>query len=187
MCGYYQKFVPNHNAIAASLSDLTKKEKPETVLWTDDCERAFNQLKCAFTSKPILRLPDLNRPFTLKCDSSSIGRGAALLQSDPNDNDILHPVAHAGRKVNQSEANYSVSVSGLECLALIFGIEKFQTYIYGKKFFLQTDHKPLTFLASAKKTKLTLNALLSDTLSIHLSNSLCKSTVSLISSLDIVL
>ena len=148
LCGYYQKFVPNYNSIASPLSDLTRKGRPEKIIWDDRCEQAFTQLKAALTSQPILRLPDLNRPFTLRTDASILGLGAVLMQDDPEQPDTLFPVAYASRKLSPAEQNYPTIE--LECLAIVWGIEKFQIFLYGTQFTLQTDHRPLTFLSLSK-------------------------------------
>ena len=148
LTGYYQKFIPEYNSIAAPLTDLTRKNLPEKVTWSTECQLAFDQLKTALTSKPILRLPDPTRPYVLKCDASGRAVGAALLQPDPEHDNMLFPVAYASRKLNATQMNYSTSE--LECWALVFGIEKFHVYLYGRHFILHTDHQPLTFLACAK-------------------------------------
>ena len=111
-------------------------------------EQAFDTLKLALTSKPILRLPDPTRPFVLKCDASGRALGAALLQADPENDNLLFPVAYASKKLTPSQVNFSTSEQ--ECLSILFGIEKFHTYLYGRHFILHTDHKPLTFIACAK-------------------------------------
>ena len=150
MCGFYQKFIPQFNILAAPLTDLTQKDKPDRVQWTGDCERAFQQLKATMTAKPVLQLPDLEQPFTLRTDASNQGLGAALLQADPEDITLLKPVAYASRKLRGGEKNYAAVEK--ECLALVWAIQKFQKYLYGTHFSLQCDHQPLSFLATAQQT-----------------------------------
>jgi len=147
MCGYYQKFIPRFNLIAAPLSNLTKKDQPEKVKWNAECEEAFQKLKDLLTAEPILHLPDLSKPFILRTDASIQGLGAVLLQSDDKET-TLFPTAYASRKLTKAEENYAAVE--LECLALIWAVEKFQPYLYGKHFILQTDHRPLSFLSSSK-------------------------------------
>nr|KAI8764985.1 hypothetical protein BgiMline_002655 [Biomphalaria glabrata] len=148
MCGYYQKFIPHFNSIAAPLSDLTKKDRPDKVTWNEECELAFQRLKECLTSSPVLKLPDLSRTFVLRTDASGSGLGAVLMQTAEGSGDTLFPVAYASRKLNQAESNYATIE--LECLALVWAIEKFQAFLYGKHFTLQTDHKPLSYLSSSK-------------------------------------
>jgi hypothetical protein len=54
MIEYYRKFVANFAAIALPLTDLTRKLKPNDVIWTPDCEKAFRTLKDRLLSEPIL-------------------------------------------------------------------------------------------------------------------------------------
>ena len=149
MCGFYQKFIPHFNTVAAPLSDLTKAKAPEKVEWNAACEKAFQELKEKLTSRPVLKLPSPEQPYILRTDASNTGIGSALLQADPEDPSILHPIAFASRKLNSAELNYATVEK--ECLALVWAIQKFQMYLYGKHFTVQTDHQPLTFLASSKQ------------------------------------
>ena len=52
LAGYYRRFIPNFSTLSADLSDLTKKEMPNKVVWSEDCERSFNQLKEEVASRP---------------------------------------------------------------------------------------------------------------------------------------
>ena len=130
---------------ASPLTDLTKKGKPNIIKWGDAEERAFNILKNQLTMAPILRLPDFNRNFILQTDASDVGVGAALLQKYE---DGVFPVAFTSKKLLLRERNYSVTER--ECLAIIFGVKKFQKYLYGKEFVIQTDHGALAYLQKSK-------------------------------------
>ncbi|GFN96039.1 Pol polyprotein [Plakobranchus ocellatus] len=79
---YYKEFVPNFAAVSAPLSDLVRKGQPNIVNWDDSQERAYNSLKVAVTSKPVLQLPDVNKRFVLRTDTSDRGLGAALMQEN---------------------------------------------------------------------------------------------------------
>ncbi|RUS69253.1 hypothetical protein EGW08_022986 [Elysia chlorotica] len=92
LVGYYQPFIPNFAAIAAPLSDLTRKGQPNKIVWGEPQERAYATLKKAVISKPILVLPDVNKEFVLRTDASDIGLGATLLQ---NRDGHIFPVAYA--------------------------------------------------------------------------------------------
>ena len=147
LTGYYRKFVPGYSQLAAPLTDLTVKGKPDKVVWTPACQQAFEALKDSLTSGRVLRLPDLEKEFALRTDASDRGLGAVLLQEHGG---VQHPVAYASRKLNGAEQRYSVSEK--ECLAIVFGVGKFQRYLYGRSFTLETDHEPLAYLAHAKHT-----------------------------------
>ena len=145
LAGYYRKFIPHFAEIAAPLTDLTKKGQPNKVIWGPSQAKAFKTLRDLLTSAPILRLPDLTRQFILRTDASDVGVGAVLLQRYE---DGIFPVAYASKKLLAREQNYSVIER--ECLAIVFGVRKFQKYIYGTSFLIQTDHAPLAYLQKAK-------------------------------------
>ncbi|XP_070189025.1 uncharacterized protein [Littorina saxatilis] len=145
LAGYYRKFIPNFSAIALPLSDLTKKNSPNTVVWTAECEKAFRALKARLTSKPVLQLPDLSQSFTLRTDASDHGLGAVLMQEKDG---VFHPVAYASRKLSTPESKYSTIER--ECLAVVWATQKFQPFLYGQTFVLETDHQPLRYLQTAK-------------------------------------
>ena len=79
LTGYYRDYIPNYAAIAAPLSDLTRKGNPNVVPWDVAQDNAFNALKASLATAPILKLPDTSKPFVLRCDASKIGLGAMLL------------------------------------------------------------------------------------------------------------
>lgn len=64
LAGYYRCFIPNFS-IACPLTDLTKKVQPKRLEWRLDAEAAFQALKSALASSPVLHAPDFNCPFTL--------------------------------------------------------------------------------------------------------------------------
>ncbi|XP_053392206.1 interferon-induced very large GTPase 1-like [Mercenaria mercenaria] len=99
LCGYYRKFIASYSEVAAPLTDLIKKGKPNTVIWEEQHAKAFHTLKTLLTQSPILRLPDFSRPFILQCDASDTGVGAALLQRYE---DGQFPIAYA--KPNETES-----------------------------------------------------------------------------------
>ena len=75
------------------------------------------------------------------------GIGAVLLQREDNTD---FPVAYASRKLLPRECSYSTIER--ECLAIVWAVQKFQTYLYGREFVLETDHQPLVYLQRAKVT-----------------------------------
>ena len=145
LVGYYRKFIPNFGAIASPLSDTTKKGLPNKVKWDDPQEQAFESLKRSLTSSPILGLPDFQKPFILRTDASDKGIGAILLQERDGEK---FPIAYGSKKLLPREQNYSVIER--ECLAIVWGIMKFQSYLYGQEFLLETDHAPLIYLKRSK-------------------------------------
>ncbi|GFO32216.1 Zinc finger protein [Plakobranchus ocellatus] len=124
---------------------LGAQGQPNIVNWGDSQERAYNSLKVAVTSKPVLQLPDVNKRFVLRTDASDRGLGAVLMQENE---DTLFPVAYASKKLTDRERKYSVTER--EALAIVWGVKKFSLYLYGTVFTLQTDHGALQFLNAAK-------------------------------------
>ena len=145
LTGYYRSYIPQYATIAAPLSNLTKKGCPQKVVWRESQERAFMTLKKYLTSKPVLRLPDMDKSFILRTDASNSGVGAVLMQEHEGE---LHPISYASKKLSERETRYSTMER--ECLALVWAVKKFQVYLYGKNFVLQTDHQPLAYLNRCK-------------------------------------
>ena len=66
--------------LAEALTELTKKTQPEQIIWTSSVEQAFNTLKQALVSAPVMRNPNFDEPFILQTDASHIGVGAVLIK-----------------------------------------------------------------------------------------------------------
>ncbi|KAL8598384.1 hypothetical protein ACOMHN_032661 [Nucella lapillus] len=145
LAGYYRKFISNFAEIATPLTDATKKGKPEKVEWTEQCETAFMLLKSNLSKKPVVILPNSEQEYVLRTDASDKGIGAVLLQERDGD---LRPVAYSSKKLNNAEQNYSTIEK--ECLGVVWAIKKFEPYLYGSHFILETDHRPLEYLKRAK-------------------------------------
>ncbi|XP_071491677.1 uncharacterized protein [Diadema antillarum] len=145
LVGYYRKFIPNMAAIAAPLTDLTKKNQPEKVRWGEVQEHAFQTLQDRLCKYPILRLPNRDEEYVVRTDASDIGIGAVLMQKQDSD---LFPVSYASRKLLDRERKYAIVER--ECLALAWAVKKFSYYLYGRKFTYQTDHYPLAYLSKAQ-------------------------------------
>lgn len=80
LVGWYRKFVPHFPDRSVVLNDLTKASAPSKVRWTEECDRAFKDLKDAICAHSVLHSPDFDKPFTLQTDASGVGLGAVLLQ-----------------------------------------------------------------------------------------------------------
>ena len=107
----------------------------------------FQQLKEKLASTEVLVHYDPDLPLKLDCDASSYGLGAVLshMFSDGSE----RPIAYASFSLIPSEKNYPQIER--EGLALIFGVKRFHQFLYGRRFTLVTDHKPLTTILSPKK------------------------------------
>ena len=145
MINYYGKFLPNLSTIAAPLNQLRHKNK--SWKWGNQEEAAFQLLKKELVSTKILVHYDPTLPVKLDCDASSVGIGAVL--SHQMKDGTKRPIAFASRSLMKAEQNYPQIER--EALSIVWGVRKFQLYLYLKRFTLVTDHKPLTILFNPTK------------------------------------
>lgn len=143
LTGYYRRFIKGYSNIAAPLTKLLKKNTPFT--WNAFCEESFQKLKEALMNPPVLQYPDFSKVFYLTCDASDYAVGSVLSQ---NYDGADLPLAFASRVLNQAERNYSATEK--ELLAIVWSITHFRPYLFGKKFVVITDHKPLQWLCNLK-------------------------------------
>ena len=143
LMSYYRCFIPGFSGLASPLHKLVKKDARYE--WTNEQEHAFRDLKNGLISPPILRYPDYSREFILMTDASNEGVGVVPSQGEIGKE---LPIAFASRSLNKAEKNYSTTEK--ELLAIVWGVRYFQPYLYGTKFTVVTDHKPLTWIMSVK-------------------------------------
>ena len=144
MVNYYSKFISNYSMITHPLNELLRdgiKWK-----WSKSEEDAFAKLKDKLAKAPVLVHYQNSLPLKLDTDASHYGVGAVISHVFPNGEE--KPIAFASRTLNKSERNYAQIEK--EALSIIFGIKKFHQYLYGRKFSLVTDHKPLVTLLGPK-------------------------------------
>ena len=145
LIGYYRRYIDGFATLSAPLTDALKGGVRTALVWGPEQTSAFEALKAKLCCNPVLRLPDLSRTFVLRTDASDVGLGAMLLQEFE---DGLFPVAYASRKLNSAERNYAIVER--ECLAVVWSIMKFSKYLTARRFVLQVDNRPLSFLHTAK-------------------------------------
>jgi len=96
------------------------------------------------TTEPLLQYPDFTKPFVLTVGSSpALG---AIISQGPIGQDL--PIAYASRTLNTAEKKYSVTEK--ELLAIVWFCKQYRPHLYGKKFTIVTDHKPLTLVFNVK-------------------------------------
>ena len=102
--------------------------------WTHDQEEAFNRLKQLVKEAPLLKYFEPSQELTLQSDACDTGLGAVLTQNG-------QPIAFTSRALSDAETRYAQIEK--ELLAIVFGLEKFHQYTYGRPLTVQSDHKPL--------------------------------------------
>ncbi|KAK3539324.1 hypothetical protein QTP70_000236 [Hemibagrus guttatus] len=146
---FYRRFIQNYSSIAHPLTSLLRN-KPKSLAWSPAAEKAFNLLKKAFTTAPLLVHPVPNKPFIVEVDASMTGVGAVLSQQQGNPS-RLHPCAFFSRKLNPAERNYDIG--NRELLAVKLALEEWRHWLEGAKhpFTVLTNHKNLEYLRAAKR------------------------------------
>ena len=128
--GYYRKFIRNYAIISQPLTALLKKGV--LFVWTLAAETAFQVLKQALISAPVLALPDFKEPFVIDTDACDMGIGAVLSQKG-------HPVAYVSRALGPR--NRTLSVYEKEYLAILLAVQQWRPYLQTREFIIRTDHK----------------------------------------------
>lgn len=135
MCTYVSKFIPNFSDKTAPIRELLKNKVAWH--WDNEQEDAFNELKSALSTAPVLKYYDVSKPLTVSVDSSMYGVGAVLLQEG-------HPVYYASKSYSETEKRWANIEK--EFYAVLFGLTKFHQFVYGRIVTVETDHKPLLFI-----------------------------------------
>lgn len=143
LIGYYRRFIKDFALVTKPLTSCLKKRNK--IVLDKNYIDSFNRCKELLTSAPLLQYPDFDKTFVLTTDASNVAIGAVLSQG-PIGSD--KPVAYASRTLSDTEARYSTIER--ECLAIIWATKHFRPYLYGRKFIIYTDHKPLSWLNSLK-------------------------------------
>ncbi|XP_028176931.1 uncharacterized protein K02A2.6-like [Ostrinia furnacalis] len=143
LLNYYGKFIPKLSIILHPLHELLKKGVNWN--WSPECNKAFIEAKQALLGDKVLAHYEEGRPLVLSVDSSAYGLGAVLAHRFP---DGERPVSCVSRSLNEAERNYSQIDK--EALAIFYGITRHHQYLFGRKFELRTDHKPLSYIFDTK-------------------------------------
>ena len=139
LSSWYRRFIKHYSLLARPLTDLTKCETMKK--WDEAQQRAFDQLRMALVTAPVLRLPDFDRPFVLTTDASLVAVGAVLEQDF---GDGLQPIAYSSKKLTPTEIRYSAYER--ELLGIVDAIGRWRSYLEGQHFIIQTDHSSLRHL-----------------------------------------
>lgn len=144
LLGYYRKFIPDFARLTKPLTQCLKKGSKITL--DQNYINCFEHCKTLLTNDPILQYPDFTKEFILTTDASNVAIGAVLSQGNIGSD---KPIAYASRTLNSSELNYSTIEK--ELLAIVFATKYFRPYLFGRKFKIITDHKPLQWVMNLKE------------------------------------
>src|SRR5579859_8140581 len=121
LANFYWRFIKNFSELATPIT--TRLRKNRKFQWTDEAQSAFDELRTAFTSAPILRHFDPSLPVVLEADSSDFAVGSVISQKDP-ENGVLHPITFHSRKFNSAELNYEIY--NKEMLAIVETMDQYR-------------------------------------------------------------
>lgn len=153
LINYYGRFFPNLSTILYPLNNLLKDDVP--FVWSKECEKSFVFVKKEMQSDRVLVHYDPSLPVVLATDASPYGVGAVLSHQYPDGTE--RPLQYASQTLTRTQQRYSQIDK--EAYSIIFGIRKFHQYLYGRKFTLITDNKPISQIFSESKGLPTMSAM----------------------------
>ena len=134
LANYYRKFILGYARILQPVSDLVRTKE---FVWTKAQQDAFDAIKRALTSAPVLIHPDPNETFTVTTDASKYAVGATLSQKG-------HPIAYLSHRLSDTEERWDIGDQ--ELLAFMIALREWRVYLHGRRFIFETDHEPLRYL-----------------------------------------
>lgn len=140
LAGYYRKYVKGFGVIAKPLTDMLRKDGFQ---WSEQAVKAFESLKAALTSTPVLAMPDFSKEFVIECDASDAGIGAVLSQEG-------HPIAFMSKALAQK--HLAMCVYDKEMLAVVAAVEHWRPYLLGHHFKILTDHRTIEYFLKQRVT-----------------------------------
>ena len=144
LANFQRKFAGNFSNIAKPLTSDTSGSKRKKIKWTEEKLQAFEKLKEVLAQDIQLSFPDYSEGVSMLeiyVDASETGMGAILVQKQQ---DELKTIAYASAAFTKTESRYSPIER--ELLAIKFGINSFKPFVFGVKFTVHSDHKPLRYL-----------------------------------------
>jgi len=147
LANYYRRFIKDFARVARPINMLTRKDVKWQ--WGVEQQKAFNELKKVFTTKPVLAALDLDKKFRVEADASNYATGGVL--SMKCSDEMWRPVAFISKSLSNTERNYKIYDK--EMLAVVRCLEAWRHFLEGAaiKFEIWTDHKNLEYFMKAQK------------------------------------
>ncbi|CAH8499886.1 unnamed protein product [Dicrocoelium dendriticum] len=144
LISHYSQFLPQMHRVRGPLNDLLRNDK--RWYWSEQCQKSFEEVKKMLCSDLLLTHYNPTQEILLAADASNYGVGAVISHKFPDGSEKA--IAHAARSLTPAERNYGQIEK--EALAIVFAVKKFHKMLYGRKFTLLTDHKPLLAIFGSK-------------------------------------
>ena len=141
---FYRRFIKSFSKIAHPLYKLT--HKGVRWKWNADHERAFQAIKDALSSEPVMKMPEPGKPYVVDTDWSRKAIGWVISQY--GDDGLLHPVAYGSKSLTKSESRYA-STKG-EFYGLCKAVLSNRHYLEGAEFTIRCDNRALSYIKSYK-------------------------------------
>lgn len=139
LTGYYRRFIRHY---ATLTTPLTQQLKKDSFNWNPEAENAFQVLKKAMLSAPVLTMPNFQLPFVVEADTSGHGLGAVLSQES-------HPIAYFSKALDAQGRLKPIYEK--ELMAIVLAVQKWRHYLLGRHFVVWTDQHSLRFIMSQRE------------------------------------
>lgn len=143
---FYRQFIKDLSKITKLLTNLLMNDVE--FVFDEKCLEAFELLKNALITAPIMQPPYWRKPFEITCDASDYAIGAILRQRTDKE---LHAIYYASRTLDQTQMNYATIEKYL--LTVVFALDKFRSYLVGAKIIIYTDDTASRYLLNKKYAK----------------------------------
>ena len=143
---FYRRFTKDFSKIAKPLYELL--EKDAKFVWSESCQKSFEELKYHLTTAPIVRAPNWQLPFEVMYDASDLAIEAVLGQREDGKPYVVY---YASKNLNEAQKNYTTTKK--ELLAVVYALDKFRVYLVGSDIIIFTDNSALKYLLTKQDAK----------------------------------
>ena len=134
-----------YSRVVGPLQQIASKKNWDKDMWGPDQEAAFSRLKTALLKAPVVHQPDMDKAFHVSTDASQHRVGAVFYQVVNGEKKY---VLFMSKVLKKGQRNYSATKR--ELLAIVYTLKRWEPFLAGTKFSIETDHKALSFLHNVK-------------------------------------